>query len=116
MSIASVSQSGNSSSSMSIASIASIAGRSSVGDGSLGSQVLGPGSSHAGLVHWDHGTVGVRHQAVERQGRDGRETTKNNLERVSVQNIKQIYSLYGYQVVIFITKNFMFAMLEFILN
>ena len=79
MSIASVSQSGNSSSSVSIASIASIAGRSSIGNGSLGSQMLSPGSCHAGLVHWDHGTVGVGHQAVERHGRGGRETTKNNL-------------------------------------
>ena len=37
-------------------------GRGSVGNGSLGSQVLGPGSLHGRLVHWDHGSVGVTHQ------------------------------------------------------
>ena len=56
-------------------------GWGSVGNGSLGSQVLSSGSSHAGLVHWDHGTVGVRHEAIERGCGDGRETTNNNLER-----------------------------------
>merc|ERR1719266_2667897 len=54
--------------------------RGSVGNGSLGSQVLGPGSLHSRLVHRDHGSVGVAHQPVERGRGDGRETTNNNQE------------------------------------
>ena len=79
-SIASMSQSRSRSSS--ISGIASMSqGRGSVSNGPLSSQVLSSGSSHAGLVHWDHGTVGVRHEAIERGRGDGRETTNNNLER-----------------------------------
>ena len=73
-SIASVSQSRGSIGSMSITS-----SRGSVGNGSLSGQVLGPGGGHAGLVHGDHGAVGVGHQPVERGRGGGRETSENNL-------------------------------------
>ena len=65
-------------------------GRSGVGHGPLGSQVLGPGRGHAGLVHGDHGTVGVGDQAVERCGGDDRETRDNNLENREILFLIQI--------------------------
>ena len=65
-------------------------GRSGVGNGPLGSQVLGPGGGHAGLVHGDHGAVGVGDQAVERCGGDDRETTDNNLENREILFLIQI--------------------------
>ena len=43
--------------------------RGSVGNGSLGSQVIGTGGLHCRLVHRDHGSVGVTHQlGVQVQG------------------------------------------------
>ena len=75
-----MSQSRNSSSSVGKACVAN---RSSVSNGSLGRQVLCSSCGYSGLVHWDHGSVRVGDQAVERSRGDDGETTKNNLGRVS---------------------------------
>ena len=41
----------------------------SVGNGSLGSQMVSPGGLHGGLVHWDHGAIGMANQlGVQVQG------------------------------------------------
>ena len=47
-----------------------------------GGEVLGPGGGHPGLVHGDHGAVGVSHQAEESLGRGGHggNTTNNKLQ------------------------------------
>ena len=52
---------------------------SSVLDGQSG-EVVGPGGLDGGLVHWHHGAVRVRHQAVERKAGGSGHAGGENLE------------------------------------
>merc|ERR1719500_1807688 len=49
---------------------------------SLGGEMLSPGSGNSGLINWNHGSVGMGDEAIERGGRRhaGGETTSNNQE------------------------------------
>ena len=51
-----------------------------------GSKVVSTGSSHSGLVHWDHSTVGVGDQAV--LGSRDRQTGGKNLKKGSQVRIE----------------------------